>query len=138
MSFVEHGGARELRGSLSLAGRGSELHKKHGIYLDIVTVASHPDAYGSRVREVFLKSFRHLRLYGMDAHDLVLTKLPRNSDRDRADVEYLANAVPLDVTVLRKRYDEEMRPHVAIPEREDMTLGLWIEIIEELQQRTKR
>ena len=67
-------------------------------------------------------------------HDLVLTKLTRNADRDRGDVEYLATAVPLDVSVLRQRYQREMRPYVGLPEREDLTLDLWIEIIQEAQR----
>ena len=64
----------------------------------------------------------------------MLTKLTRNADRDRGDVEYLATAVPLDVSVLRQRYQREMRPYVGIPEREDLTLDLWIEIIQEAQR----
>lgn len=61
---------------------------------------------------------------------MALTKLTRNSDRDRADVEYLATAVPLDATELRERYNGEMRGYVSVPEREDLTLNLWIEMIE--------
>ena len=64
----------------------------------------------------------------------MLTKLTRNADRDRGDVAYLATEVPLDVSVLRQRYQREMRPYVGIPEREDLTLDLWIEIIQEAQR----
>jgi hypothetical protein len=98
-------------------------------------VATHPDSYESRLTEMFPGTFRHLRLLALDAYDLVLTKLARNSDRDRADVEYLATAVPLDPSVLRDRYKSEMREYVGVPEREDLTLDLWIEIIEETQSR---
>ena len=77
--------------------------------------------------------FRHLHLMALDPYDLVLTKLPRNADRDRGDVEYLATAVPLDVAVLRERYQREMRDYVGVPERDDLTLALWIDIIEEAQ-----
>jgi len=48
-------------------------------------------------------------------------------------VEYLGTAVPLNVTVLRDRYQREMRPYVNVPEREDLTLELWIEMILERQ-----
>jgi hypothetical protein len=35
------------------------------------------------------------------------------------------------VAVLRERYEREMRSYVGAPEREDLTLELWIEIIQE-------
>ena len=69
---------------------------------------------------------------------LVLTKLTRNADRDRSDVEYLATAVPLDVAVLRERYQREMRGYVGVTEREDLTRDLWIDIIQEAQQTRAR
>ena len=116
------------------AGQDSALHKTHGVYLDVVTVATHPDSYEGRLTEMYPGVFRYIRLLALDPHDLVLTKLTRNADRDRGDVEYLATAVPLDVSVLRQRYQREMRPYVGIPEREDLTLDLWIEIIQEAQR----
>ena len=42
--------------------------------------------------------------------------------------------MPLDVAVLRERYQNEMRSYVGVPEREDLTLELWIDIIQEAQQ----
>jgi hypothetical protein len=132
LSIIPHGDQRALA---AFAGRGSDLHKRRNVYLDVVTVATHPDSYESRLTEMFPGTFRHLRLLALDAYDLVLTKLARNSDRDRADVEYLATAVPLDPSVLRDRYKSEMREYVGVPEREDLTLDLWIEIIEETQSR---
>jgi hypothetical protein len=132
LSIVPYGDQRDLA---AFAGRGSELHKRHNVYLDVVTVASHPDSYDSRLTEMFPDTFRHLRLLALDPYDLALTKLTRNSDRDRADVEYLASVVPLDTTVLRERYNSEMRAYLGVPEREDLTLDLWIEIIQETQRR---
>jgi hypothetical protein len=35
--------------------------------------------------------------------------------------------------VLRERYREELRFQLGRPEREDLTLDLWIEIIQELR-----
>jgi len=104
------------------AGQDSALHKTHGVYLDVVTVATHPDSYERRLTEMYPGVIRYIRLLALDPHDLVLTKLPRNADRDRGDVEYLATAVPLDVSVLRQRYQREMRPYLGVPEREDLTL----------------
>ncbi len=87
---------------------------------------------------MYPRAFRHIHLMALDPYDLVLTKLARNADRDRGDVEYLATAVPLDVAVLRERYESEMRGYVGVPEREDLTLELWINIIQEVQQARER
>jgi len=42
--------------------------------------------------------------------------------------------VPLDVEKLKERYEKELRWQLGIPEREDLTLKLWIEMIEELKE----
>jgi hypothetical protein len=49
----------------------------------------------------------------------------------RDDVKYMASVVPFDLELLEARYREEMRPNLGNPEREDLTLRLWIEVIEE-------
>lgn len=116
---------------VQLAGRHSALHKKHGVYLDVVTVASHPDNYEARLKEVFPGVFQHLRLLAMDPYDLALAKLERNLQRDRDDVVFLAERVPFDLAILRARYELEMRAYLGRPDREDLTLAFWIEIIEE-------
>jgi hypothetical protein len=131
VSVVPSDQQRELA---ALAGRGSKLHQSHGVYLDVVTVAIVPDSYEERLTELYPRRFQRLRLLALDAYDLVLAKLSRNADRDRGDLEYLATAVPLDPSVLKDRYIREMRSYVAVPEREDLTLGLWIDIIEETRQ----
>jgi hypothetical protein len=115
----------------ALAGVGSPLHKKHRVYLQRVTVIeAYPEDYEQRLTEMFPGRFRYLRLFALDPYDLALTKLRRNSQRDREDVFYLARAVPFDIGILMARYGE-MRSYLANPEREDLTLRLWIEAIEE-------
>ena len=111
-----------------LAGPGSALAEKHGLYFQHVTVASLPESYGDRLIALFPDQLRHLRLFALDPHDLVLSKLGRNSPVDREDVAHLARAVPLDPSVLRTRYAEELRP-IAIGnlERLDAVLEMWIE-----------
>ena len=117
-----------------LAGIGSPLHKRHRVYLQRVTVLeAYPEDYEERLTEMFPGAFRNLRLFALDPHDLALTKLRRNSQRDREDVLHLADAAPLDIETLRVRY-EEMRPLLGNPEREDLTLKLWIEAIEETRK----
>jgi len=116
---------------VALAGRNSDLHQKHGVYLDVVTVATCPDNYEQRLVEVFPGTLRHIRLFALDPYDLVLAKLERNLQRDRDDFAYLAETVPLDLSILKDRYNEEMRVYLGRPEREDVTLQLWIDIVEE-------
>lgn len=117
-----------------MAGRGSELHRRHRVYLDIVTVASVPENYEKRLRALLPGQFRNLRLKAFERHDLVLSKLARNLDRDREDVKRLAAKPGLDPTVLKERYDSELRHLLARPERDDLTLALWLEMIQEVQQ----
>jgi hypothetical protein len=117
---------------LALAGRNSPLHKRHKVFLDIVTIASVPDQYESRLVDLAAGRFRNLHLKALELHDLVLAKLERNTDRDREDLKRLARG--LDANVLRERYRHELRPQLGRPEREDLTLVLWIDIIRELAE----
>jgi hypothetical protein len=121
---------------INLAGKGSALHHKHGLYLDLVTVATVPEDYDRRLMEIFPDEFEHLRLFALDPYDLALAKLERNTQRDRDDVKHLARTVPLDLEVLQERYEKELRPYLAIPEREDLTLRLWLEAITEDSKRS--
>jgi len=73
--------------------------------------------------------FKHLRLLALEAHDLALTKLERNVQRDRDDVKPLARTGKHDLEKLQARYQDELRPYLGRPEREDLTLKLWIEMI---------
>lgn len=123
---------REIGAALAaLAARGGALSQKHSIYLDRVAVASLPEDYESRLTEMFPDAYRHLRLMAVDPYDLVLSKLERNGRKDREDVRFLAKAIPMDVGILRDRYEKEMRRQLGVPQREDLTLKLWIEMIEE-------
>lgn len=117
---------------LELAQRGSELHKRFRVYIDQVSVATPPCNYQDRLDELFSGTFAHLRLFVPDAYDLALLKLDRNVQRDREDVKWLARAESLDLGELRRRYREELRPYLTGPvERHDLTLKLWVEMIEE-------
>jgi hypothetical protein len=110
---------------------GGELYKKYGLYLDRVGVAQAPYEYESRLVEMFPGIFPNLHLMALDPYDLALTKLERNIERDRNDIRYLARAIPFNLAILRERYTVELRPYLGNPKREDLTLQLWIEAIEE-------
>jgi hypothetical protein len=64
-------------------------------------------------------------------NDLALSKLERNIQRDRDDVKHLARSVLFDLGVLKNRYEKELRWQLGNPQREDLTLRLWMEMIEE-------
>jgi len=123
------------RSLLKLGMQGGPLHRKYKVYLDQVGVAHVPENYEDRLIEIFSSTFKHLRLFALDPYDLALSKLERNIQRDRDDVKHLGRAVPLDPELLRKRYEEELRWQLAIPEREDLTLRLWIKMITEDAQK---
>jgi len=116
---------------LALGMRGGPLHKKYKIYLDHVGVAHVPEDYEGRLTEIFPGAFKHLRLLALDPYDLALSKLERNIQRDRDDVRHLARTVPFDLEDLKDRYQKELRWQLGNPEREDLTLQLWIEAIQE-------
>jgi hypothetical protein len=112
-----------------LAGEGSALHKKTGVYLQHAGMVTVPESYQSRLLPIFPAAFRRLRLFGLEAHDLALSKLERNSARDREDVRFLARAAPLDLAVLERRYESELRPYLANTKRHDLTIRLWLEML---------
>ena len=122
---------RRPAGLFDLAGLGSELFVKYRVYIDPVGVATLPENYEDRLTEVFPATFESLRLFALDPYDIALAKIERNGDIDRQDVLYLARVVPFDLTVLSRRYHDELRVYLGNPEREDLTLKLWVEMIEE-------
>lgn len=121
----------EMQILLKLGGQGSPLHKKHKVYLQHVTEASPPENYEDRLIPMFPSVYRKLRLSALDPYDLALSKLERNIERDRNDVKYLAAHVPLDLTKLKQRYEDEMRPYLSNESRHDLTMKLWLEMLEE-------
>lgn len=111
-----------------IAGKGSSLHRKYQVYLDPVTVVTPPENYAERLIDMFPRAWTHLRLHALEAHDLALTKLEHNQERDRSDVQMLSRAGYLNREVLRERYNSELRPNLMSHEsRHDLTLQLWIE-----------
>ncbi len=110
-----------------IAGRGSTLAKKHGLYFQYVTVADVPEDYADRLTELFPGRFSRLHLLPLEVHDVVLAKLVRNSPVDLDDAKFLARAGKLPERTLRQRYEKELRPNLANQGRHDLTLKLWLE-----------
>ena len=115
---------RELK---ETAGKGSALHMKHKVFLDAVNVATPPENYEQRLVPMFPGTWRRLRLFALEAHDLALSKLERNLDRDRGDVQQLARAGHIEADILKERYYSELRPNLFNESRHDLTLQLWLE-----------
>ncbi len=110
---------------------GSNLHERYKVYLDPVTIVTPPEDYDQRLTKIYQKSFKNISLYALDPYDIALTKIERNSPKDRDDVKYLAQTVPFDLNILRERYYKKLQGYLLVPERVDLTLKLWIEMIEE-------
>lgn len=110
-----------------LAGANSLLAKKHALYFQYVTIADVPEDYEQRLIPIFAGDFINLRLYALEAHDLVLAKLCRNHPRDLEDTKFLAAAGWIKPEILRQRYIQELRPNIANEHRHDLTLQLWLE-----------
>ena len=112
-----------------LAGEGSALHRKYGVYAQHVGIVTVPENYADRLTAMFPTAYRRLSFLGLEAHDLALSKLERNSAVDREDVRYLARTAPLDLGVLKDRYLTELRPYLMNTERHDLTMRLWLEML---------
>lgn len=123
---------------LEKAGKETPLAIAHQVYIDVGSrVATVPQHYQTRLRELFGGAFAHLRLLVFDAYDLALSKLERNIDRDREDVKRLARNATFDVDELRLRYESELRPFLrGRTSWLDGTLEMWIEMIQEQRART--
>jgi hypothetical protein len=118
---------------LQNAAKGSVLHRKHGVYLDLVTVIqAYPEDYDQRLTEMYSGQLKKIRLFAVEPHDLALMKLERNAERDRVDVLFLASQGLVTADELERRYRAEMRSYIGVPERStDITLQLWVSMIKE-------
>jgi hypothetical protein len=128
LMFVPRENSRKL---IDSGQAGSDLHHRHKIYLDSVTTVTPPEDYDQRLTEIYPGTFKDISLYALDPYDIALTKIERNSPKDREDVKYLARTVPFDLKILEQRYFKELQRYLLVPDRVDLTLKLWIEMIEE-------
>jgi Nucleotidyltransferase of unknown function (DUF6036) len=113
-----------------IAGEGSDLAKKHKVCLHRSVVNSMPEDYVERLTEMFPDRFQRLHLFAPDPYHYILSKIERNSMKDRDDAEYLFRTQNLDSDRLRSRYEKELRPYLADETKHDLTLRLWTDIFE--------
>ena len=112
----------------NMAGEGSALARKHRVCIHHAAIASVPDNYEDRLTELYPGRFKNIRLLVLDPYDLVLSKLGRNCDRDREDVQYLARTQKLEAGILRERYEKELRASlIGPPDWHDGTLEFWLQ-----------
>jgi len=115
---------------IEVAGEGSPLAKEYKIRLHRVAVMNLPESYETRLTEMFPGMFKKLHLHTPDPYDYILSKLERNTSKDRDDDAYIFKTQKLDSQILRERYEKELRPYLVNEDRHDTTLKLWIEIFE--------
>jgi hypothetical protein len=128
LDYVEVAPHDAMTALQKVGGPESALARKYRVHFQHVGVASLPESYAERLIELFPRELQRLKLLALDAHDLALSKLVRNSPVDREDVAQLAKAVPLRANILRARYQLELRPIIiGDPEAHDRTLEMWIE-----------
>jgi hypothetical protein len=93
--------------ALQAFGKGTPKSREHGLYLEVVESAFPPMARGYEKRATPVAGpWKVVRLYRLESHDLVVSKLRRFSAKDRADVRLLCDLGHIDPVELEKRLEE--------------------------------
>ena len=122
---MPHSSVEELH---ALAGAGSRLALKYKLYFQYVPMISLPEHYETRLTAMYPGKFKRLHLYAPDPYDLILSKLERNSPKDRDDMAFLAESLHPSPDVLLDRYKTKLRPYLTNEPRHDLTLKLGLDI----------
>jgi hypothetical protein len=134
LDVIEIAPLREGQNVLEVAGKGSTLSRHARHYIDYVGVSSLPEDYAARLTEIYPGLYKNLRLMALDPYDIVLSKLERDSPKDRLDVLHLAVSIPLNLDILRERYQTELRWMLTgDPKWSDGRLDLWIGMMRDAQ-----
>lgn len=97
---------------LRIAGRGSPLHKRHRIYLEVVrsgvpflpqNPSWHPAPFGEQLSNLDLRV--------LDVVDVVVSKIKRFSANDRADIDAMARHGRLPHAALVERFQDAIEWH---------------------------
>lgn len=106
--FLRPEGNRELTDlALRLFGKGTPKALEHGLYLEVVEPGWPPMPAGYKKRATQIQgSWKVLRVYRLEEHDLVASKLRRFSTRDRADIRLLCDLVAIDPERLEQVLEE--------------------------------
>lgn len=124
ISTAPSSAAAELQ---DLAGLGSKLAKKYKVHFQHAGgVSDLPADYLERLMPLEF-DLSKLSLKVLEPYDLVLSKLTRNSPKDREDVKALAAKLNLSFRSLTIRFQAEMKSWLPNLERHELTLELWRE-----------
>jgi hypothetical protein len=107
-----------------IAGPESHLARRYGLHIHFAGVIDMPENYASRLIDI-THNLKKLSLLVPEVYDLLLSKLTRNSPKDREDIKYLIQRERLAFDKLRFRFDTEMRPATGSRERHELTIELW-------------
>lgn len=107
-----------------IAGKNSALARRYKVFIHSAGgVVDLPEEYKDRLLPILL-SYERLQIAVPDPYDLVLSKLTRNSPKDREDVKHVAIKSRLSFATLMERFENEM-DWIANAERHRTTLNLW-------------
>ena len=107
-----------------IAGQESQLAGKYKVFIHSAGgVGDFPEDYEDRLQEIKL-GLRNLHLWALDPYDLVLSKLSRNSPKDREAVKFMAQKLNLRFDLLYARWEKEMKPWIARSDWHDNTLKI--------------
>lgn len=104
-----------------IAGLASKLAKRFRVFIHRAGVVNLPDGYEDRLAVIPL-AYERLHIAVPDPYDLALSKLDRNSPKDRADVKFIADKCNLTFETLMARFDTEMRSWIPNVDRHLTTL----------------
>jgi hypothetical protein len=105
-----------VRRDLAVAAERARQATGLGVPLARSAVADGPDDFESRLERA-LPRLRRLKVMVPERHDLVLMKVLRGDEHDLQAIEAIHQRSPLELSVLSKRYREEMRVTVIDPGR---------------------
>lgn len=83
---------------LEWGGQSSPLAVKHGVYMqsaNTVLMLLEEDQWRKRSRKILPEEFQCLDIRVLSVEDLILSKLGRYSDKDRADIKFLLEKHPV-------------------------------------------
>lgn len=112
------------------AGRGSALAEEHGLYFQSANTTLMPIVepdWMERSVEILKGGLQHLRVMALGKEDLVLSKLGRYNDRDREDIQFLAEAHRIDPKKLIAYYKSARDYYVGRLATLDLTFNIVLE-----------
>jgi len=119
-------GAAQLE---EIAGQDSTLAKKHEVFIHYAGPVEMPIQYEERLQKLDM-GLKNLRLYVPDPYDLLLSKMLRNSGKDREDGKFLIKKLRLRFETMEERFRTEL-DWVSNRAYHETSLELWKDFFSE-------